>query len=484
MATQLVWLKRDLRITDHAPLVQAANAGPCGVLFVFEPEWLHSPECDPSHVRFVLDSLKDVQASLQKLGGDLHVATGSMPEVLDRLFETTPFEVLWSHEETGNNWTYQRDLRVAAWARRKGVRWVEVTQHGVVRRLKNRDGWAAKWEARMTQPQWPEPVRIVSALPGTPLPNLTELGVSPSTKPQAQPGGWQAAQHTLEGFLRVRGEDYQSAMSSPNSAWSACSRLSPHIAWGTVSMRQVVQATRLRLKEPLTGLWARSLRSFEKRLHWHCHFIQKLEDEPAIEFENMNRGFDGLREDDFNEDLFQAYCTAQTGYPFVDACLRCLFATGWLNFRMRAMLASFAAYQLWLHWRRPAVFLARHFLDFEPGIHFSQFQMQSGVTGINTLRIYSPIKQSLDQDPDGVFIRRWVPELAALPTEYVHQPETLPPLLALSLGFQPGVSYPLPVVEPVGAYRQAKERIYAWKQRPEVRHLAHAVYEKHGSRKR
>ena len=100
--------------------------------------------------------------------------------------------------------------------------------------------------------------------------------------------------------------------------------------------------------------------------------MQKLEDEPEIEFRNFNRAYDGLREDEFNDEYFEAWCHGRTGYPMVDACMRALHQTGWINFRMRAMLVSFASYHLWLHWRQPALYLARLFLDYEPGIHYSQ----------------------------------------------------------------------------------------------------------------
>ena len=203
-----------------------------------------------------------------------------------------------------------------------------------------------------------------------------------------------------------------------------CSRISPHLAWGNISIRTVYQLTRRRVDalhaardvtQANSGTWLKSLRSFEERLRWHCHFVQKLEDQPSLEFNNLSRAYDGIREEDFSAARFQAWCEGQTGFRCgcVHAGATC---NGLINFRMRAMLMSFASYQLWLDWRPTANFLQRLFLDFEPGIHFSQSQMQSGVTGINTFRIYSPIKQVLDQDPNGVFIREYCPEQRLCPT--------------------------------------------------------------------
>jgi deoxyribodipyrimidine photo-lyase len=142
----------------------------------------------------------------------------------------------------------------------------------------------------------------------------------------------------------------------------------------------------------------------------------------------------------------------------VDACMRSLRATGWLNFRMRALLVSFASYHLWLHWRDTGLFLARQFLDFEPGIHWSQMQMQSGTTGINTLRIYSPSKQAADHDPTGEFVRRWLPEFGT-------------------------AAYPRPIVDERAALKTAKDRLYGLRATPEARAEASAVQERHGSRK-
>jgi deoxyribodipyrimidine photo-lyase len=167
----------------------------------------------------------------------------------------------------------------------------------------------------------------------------------------------------------------------------------------------------------------------------------------------------------------------------VDACMRSLKATGWLNFRMRAMLVSFSSYHLWLHWREPGLFLARQFLDFEPGIHWSQMQMQSGTTGINTLRMYSPTKQAHDQDPEGVFIRRWVPELARVPLPYLAEPWKMDVSVQRMAGCIIGVDYPAPVVDDKVALKLAKDRLYGLRQTSAARSEASGVHARHGSRK-
>ncbi|WP_428390146.1 deoxyribodipyrimidine photo-lyase/cryptochrome family protein [Mucisphaera sp.] len=498
----VVWFKRDLRVVDHEPLVRAAEAGPVIGLYVYEPEVIDAAEHDGCHLRFVNQSLAELREALRGLGGELILARGEVTGVLDRLREAVAFDGLWSHEETGLGATYERDKRVKAWAKRRGVRWVELPQHGVVRVLKTRDGWAKKWLKRMAVAPFAKPTRIepwpAEAMGGIAVGEILDeasLGVEASTKTEAQPGGREVGLDLLGSFLTERGRDYQRAMSSPVEGEWACSQMSPHLAYGTVSLREAHHAAQGRLLE-LKGKrgeateWRRSVNSFAKRLRWQSHFIQKLEDEPAIEFRNMHRAYDGLREEDLRQwtdrdhQRFEAWCAGRTGYPMVDACMRCLHRTGWINFRVRAMLMSFASYHLWLHWRHTAPFLARQFLDFEPGIHYSQCQMQSGTTGINTVRIYSPIKQALDQDPEGVFIRRWVPELERMPVEYLSQPERCPEMTQAMAGCVVGEDYPGPVVDHKEAYREAQRRMFAVRGSAAARRESKRVYLKHGSRKR
>ena len=490
---QVVWFKRDLRATDHRPLVEAALRGPSVCLYVYEPEVLQGEDFDASHLTFINEALTSLAAALSELGVTLTTRIGSMPGVLDELNHEFGVAHLWSHEETGNAVTYARDLKVKAWAQNNCVPWTEFQDRGVVRKLGSRDGWSRLWLAHVNQPIEPLPDYItpVMGIDSQTLRGHEELGLAPSTRTSVQVGGREQGLKTLRSFLRERGVNYRKDMSSPGGGWTGCSRVSPYIAWGCLSIREVHQLTERRRQSIVSGAkpdldprWRASLNAYSQRLRWHCHFIQKLEDEPDIEFNNMNRAFDGLREEQFDDALFDAWCHGMTGYPMVDACMRALRCSGWINFRMRAMLVSFAAYHLWLHWRRPAQELARLFLDYEPGIHYSQIQMQSGVTGINAIRIYSPAKQVLDNDPEGTFIKRYCPELLHVPAEYLAEPHTMPHAVQLSAGCVIGVDYPAPVVNHAEAYREARTRIYSVRGQKAVRDASRQVYAKHGSRRR
>ncbi len=491
--TSVVWLKRDLRIADHRPLVEATRRGETVVLYVYEPALLAEPTTDPAHYAFIDECLVELDRELAARGTQITYRMGEITSVLAALAEETPFDTLFSHEETGGAASYARDRAVGAWCRARGIAWREIPQFGVIRPLKSRDGWAKRWDARMLEPLVDAPEHVVAApVRHEARRTLRELGLGPATKPEAKPGGMRHAHAELASFLAARGANYRADMSSPVAGWDGCSRLSPYLAFGAISMRTVFQATRARenelramqaIGEPIDARWLGSLASFRGRLHWHCHFTQKLEDQPSLEFVNQARAYDGMREGDFDAERFAAWCAGRTGFPMVDACMRALHAGGWINFRMRAMLMSFASYHLWLDWRVTGTYLARQFLDFEPGIHWPQSQMQSGVTGINAIRIYSPTKQAHDNDPTGIFIRRYVPELAGLPDDALATPHLTPPLVAGAFGFRIGVDYPLPIVDDKLAVTAAKERVYAVRRRAGSRAEAQAVYVKHGSRK-
>ena len=284
---------------------------------------------------------------------------------------------------------------------------------------------------------------------------------------QIQKGGSLEADRLLDSFLFERCEGYSKKMSSPIDAENSCSRLSPHIAFGSISIRQIYQK--------LTDFFPVSnhksdLNSFRKRLYWHCHFIQKLETEPELEFNSMHSMCDELRPN-FDSEIIEKWIQGRTGFPFLDACILYLKEYGWINFRMRAMIMSFASYNLWQPWQKTSPLLAKLFVDYEPGIHISQVQMQSGVTGINLPRIYSVSKQSMDHDINADWIKRVIPELQSSDSESIHY---------ANLGKQ----YIEPITDLRKSSKAAREKIWSIRSDVKFKNIAKKVYLKHGSRMR
>ncbi len=416
MTAAVWWAKRDLRLTDN-PALTAAVAGADAVLPVFcdEPSLAAATDTSPMHRHAQRQAVTDLRARLRKHGADVLLSTREAIDTFEEIRTWLPFAAVHSSEETGNAVTFARDVAVAKWCRDRGIAYVEHPQRAVKRAGVNRDRLNDLWRERIESaplpavdrvPQ-PDEVRRRARVTGLPT-----MGGDCDWQPVSETDG----ERTLAEFLGVRGHWYSGSISSPLSAAFHGSRLSAHLAWGTLSVRRIYHATQARLTELAderkAKQWARSLSAFLSRLHWRDHFTQRLETDPAMEFRAIHPAYRDLPYED-DSALLAAWEQGRTGYPLVDAVMRCLAATGFVNFRMRAMAVSFACHALHLDWRTIHPHLARVFRDYEPGIHLSQLQMQAGVVGINTIRIYNPTKQLADHDSKAVFVKRWVPELRA-----------------------------------------------------------------------
>lgn len=456
----IVWFKRDLRITDHAPLIAGVENGIVLPLYIIEPDMWRQPTASARQWRFVSRALAALRTQLAVRGAPLVVRFGEAEVVLDEICSQSREVVLWSHEETGDAWTTRRNKRVADWARSHAIPWHEFPQAGVVRGNTDSDGWAGQWDRRIRTEPLPAPDGMI-AHGLTPGKIISErLLYLDDDFCDEIPAGPNPARHLLNSFLSHRGAAYRREMSSPNTAFDACSRLSPHLSWGTISTRETWHAAKA-AGGGLETEHQRSLDSFVSRLHWRCHFIQKLEDQPDIEHHCMDHTCEDMRPLEADDAKLKAWGTGHTGYPLIDACMRALDETGWLNFRMRAMCASFVANHLWQDWRAFGVPLARLFTDFEPGIHWSQCQTLSGVTDTDTVRIDNPVKLAQEYDADGVFTRRWVPELSSVPAPLIHQPWKMSDLEQADTDCVIGRDYPSPIVDHLVAGREAGKRIAA-----------------------
>ena len=454
----IVWLKRDLRTFDHEPLFHAENENENYILiYLFEPTLLAQPDSALRHQQFIYHSILDINSILRKVNRSVHTFYADAKDVFAYLTERYTINKVFSYQENGTRISWNRDKEVSTILKKNGVKWLQFENQAVKRGITNRIGWDNQWyqfaHSELVTNTYSESNFILEKMPFQYLPKaLKEQLDYPS---QFQPAGQTFALKYLNSFVKERGINYSKHISSPMLSRQSCSRLSVYLAWGNISIRQAFQIIK---NGPHYKSYKRSFDACLARLKWRSHFIQKFETDCNYEYQCINKGYEQMQYDN-NDEFLQKWKEGKTGFPLVDACMRCLKSTGWINFRMRAMLVSFLCHHLNQNWRRGVYHMASLFLDYEPGIHFTQFQMQAGVTGINSIRIYNPVKQSQENDPEAKFIKKWVPELKALSNPFVHQPWKLTPIDLISKAIN--LNYPPPIVESVRAVKRSREQLWA-----------------------
>ena len=446
----VVWHREDLRIADNPALATAASADDDPVvlpLFVFDPAFYgdRGLACD-ARIAFLHDSLRDLDRQYRDVDAPgLTYAHGDPIEVLGR-FVDAGWDVVATRSVTGR-YGRRRDERA-----REEVGVEFVAGDGLVRDAdRPRRNWKesiGSWLAADPHDWDPRTVTLerIEADPDgsdsfVPTPDGVAAAhdVTPE-KSMVPAGGRASGRDRLESFVARIG-DYPGSISSPVDARDGTSGLSPYLRFGCLSVREVHRYVDEHAPD------GRGKSMFVSRLFWNRHYRQKLVDWPGWLDEAVNPVYAGFNRDRHDPDLVDDWKRGETGFPMVDASMRCLRETGWLNFRMRALCASVYFHVLQQPWRIGADHFYEHLIDADAAINYTQWQSQCGIVGRPGLRLYNPRKQVRDQDPDGTFIKRWVPELEPLPVEHLDRPEHAPLSVQAECGVEIGEEYPYPVVD-------------------------------------
>jgi deoxyribodipyrimidine photo-lyase len=463
----IVILNRNLRMLDNAALYYGSKHSNYIVIYLYDETYWNGNGKSLRQLKFSNDCLNELNNNLIKINSEVLVFAGSFTEL--NLWIKKNYTDYLIHINHCTDIKYFRDEYKKFYLANKNN--IKIyNDFGLQLNNFDRDIWSLNWNKIMNEKLHKLP-KTQKHQHKTNLVNadifLKRFKNSFTDLTNIQKGGTKIANQLLNSFINSRCERYRTNMSSPVLSEEGCSRLSPHFAYGSISIRQVYQKLNESIPHSPNKV---DLFSFKKRLYWHCHFIQKLHTEPQIEYQSMHRMCDSLRPI-HNDELIDKWINGETGFPFLDACMKYLKINGWINFRMRAMIMSFASYNLWQPWQKTSPLLAQLFTDYEPGIHISQVQMQSGVTGINLPRIYSVVKQGKDHDPDALWIKNLLPTLKDLEPKLIHEGNIEELYMPQITNLKESSSL-------------ARERIWNIRKDAEFKALSSEVYLKHGSRKR
>ncbi len=458
----IVWFRHDLRVHDHAALTSACAAGGQIVpLYVFEPEQWLRPEASGRQFDFLIESLADLDHALRQRGSQLCLRSGSPTEVLSRLHAQHGIASLHFHSLNNGPNDSAQDRDVRNWALKVGI---PLREHaGPQGSTSPHSDWDALWLQRMRQARLPAPEALPAlAISSEAWPDASDFGLDPDICPDRQTGGRTNAILQLRRFLSGDGRNAGKPNLSIMAENAAASRLSAHLAIGSLSEREIWQGAmkaRTALLADGDQTFASALDRFTKKLAERARLHQ------ATARPGLANGFkhplDAHGRDDASlaDPRLSAWAAGKTGFPLLDASMRCLQATGHLEAGLRSLLLSFATCHLWLDPSRPSQIMARLCTDFDPVLFYGNARKVIGVSVDTPSYIPNPVRQSLTRDPNGAFIRKWVPELAELADPYLHNPWEAPKSVLSEHGIVLGQSYPMRLVDHVAAAREAKRRL-------------------------
>ncbi|GAB4428880.1 MAG: deoxyribodipyrimidine photo-lyase [Anaerolineae bacterium] len=464
MPTTIWWVRRDLRLTDNQALSAARQAADQVIpLFILDPGLLNSDYLSQNRFAFLLAGLAELHDSLERRGSRLIVRRGDPLTVLQAIIRETGAEAIFA-EADYSPYARTRDARIAEHLPLTLTPGLTVFPPEAVSKA---DGspytvytpFSRAWKS-LPRPApadlLPPPAHLhtPAALQGEDIP------AAPALSPHVPfPPGEAEAQRRLYQFV--------SAQNSPVFSYqplrdrmdlNGTSRLSPYLRFGMISARQCAVTATEALQRAATPEAEKSAVTWLNELIWREFYVAILAHFPRVRRHNFQPKFDAFPwQNDAGH--FQAWCEGRTGYPVVDAAMRQLTTTGWMHNRARMIVASFLVKHLLIDWRRGEKFFMQHLLDGDPAANNGGWQWTAG-TGTDAapyFRIFNPMLQSAKFDPNGDYIRHWLPQLANVPAEYIHAPWEMPLAAQRRAGCVIGQNYPAPIVD----HKMARARALA-----------------------
>ncbi|HEY6147606.1 MAG TPA: deoxyribodipyrimidine photo-lyase [Thermoanaerobaculia bacterium] len=452
------WFRRDLRVADNTALSAAARDGDGVVaVFILDDRFGDDPGIGPARFQFLRESLEDLEKALAGAGGRLDVLRGPAVETLPRLLVATGASAVYANAEIGP-YPEKRDLEVSAELEAAGARLrlfpdallvePDALLSGRGEPYASYSPFARSWDAIEKRRPVAAPSRLAppsARIPVVPL-GRVRAWKDLARADRAPAGGASEAERLLAAFAAGPLEGYETGRDFP--ARDATSRLSPHLHFGTISPRTIAQAVDAAGNGPPSHPRSRAAAKFFRELAWREFFHHLLFHFPRVARESFQREMDAMPWQDA-PGAVAAWKEGRTGYPFVDAGMRQLATTHWMHNRARMVAASFLTKDLHVHWSEGEGWFERELADADLANNNGGWQWVAG-TGADAapfFRIFNPVLQSRKFDPDGAYIRRYVPELASVPGEKIHEPWTMTPEEQRAARCRIGHDYPGPIVE-------------------------------------
>jgi len=440
--TAIHWFRRDLRVSDNTALVEASKRAETVIpVFIFEDAFRTGPDVGAARLAFLLQSVESLRKNLAELGHTLIIRSGKSEDILPQLCQETGAQAVFANKRY-EPYTQRRDERLTS-ALLKVNAGFELFKDAVV------------WEEQEILTQQGKPYTVFTpyskAWKAKPIPlprptlgrNQTHTAsfksdVLPATPDQMghpltqtiPPGGERAALELLRQFMAGPVYEYGTNRNFP--AVDGTSNLSPHLRAGTIGIRTILASLK-KARNKATPAQAAHCDVFLNELIWREFYLQVLHNFPHVTKGAFRPEYDQLKWSN-DEKHFQAWCEGRTGYPIVDAAMRCLNATGTMHNRLRMIVAMFLTKDLLIHWQWGERYFMKQLVDGDMAANNGGWQWSAG-TGTDAapyFRIFNPVSQAEKFDPEGKFVRRWIPELKDFPDDLIQQPWENPLLLSKS----------------------------------------------------